>query len=789
MQTRRVKVAGRDFVRPSLVKPSLAVALAVVCAGAIPLLVKAQSPNGGVPAPYNMTAGDPNNPNNYPPNNYPPNNYPQNGAPQGDPAGSPQNGYPQNAPGGYPQGTPQNGYPQNGYPQQGGPAGAPQGYPQNGYPTQNGYPAQNGDPNGNPAGAPNGAANNAPYNDPPSRAARLGLIEGNVTFQPGGVEDWVPASLNRPISTGDRLWADAGARAELNLGSATFRLSGRTNFTFVNLTDTLAQVQVSSGTLDVRVRGLAGQEIVEIDTPQAAFTLQRAGEYRVDVSEQGDWSVATVRAGGAEIASGGQVFPLNARDQVRVQEENGQPVFDRRPAPVADAFDNWCATRDRREDTSPSARYVSREMPGYADLDGRGAWSEQPGYGMVWQPNVPAGWAPYHNGHWAWVQPWGWTWVDEAPWGYAPFHYGRWANVGGAWVWVPGPVVVGVRPVYAPALVGWVGGAGFGVAIGIGPAVGWFPLGPREVWVPPYRYSPGYMTQVNVTNTVIVNRTVLVNPVVANANYMNRGVPGAVTAVPQGAMVAGRPIAGAAVVVPPGAMARAQVGSYAAVAPQRGALVGGQAPSNFAPPAGIANRTMVARATPPPPPVSFNQQQAALQRNPGQPLNQNQYNQIRQTQPGGQGQAPAFRSALPQQQNAPGGTPAGAAGRPSGFGQGQNPGQSGGQNAGQFGGQNGGQAGGRGYQPLGSQSSGQPGGGPANVSQPNTNPANTNQPGNRSQNQPTGVGGNPAGGAGGLPESQARQDVTRPAANTSTTPSKPAQKAAPKKAPPEKRRD
>ena len=93
------------------------------------------------------------------------------------------------------------------------------------------------------------------------------------------------------------------------------------------------------------------------------------------------------------------------------------------------------------------------------------------------------GWAPYRYGHWAWVNPWGWTWVDDAPWGYAPFHYGRWVFVGGAWGWVPGPVVGRKwRPVYSPALVAWAGGPSFGVSIGIGagPAVGWFALGPRR---------------------------------------------------------------------------------------------------------------------------------------------------------------------------------------------------------------------------------------------------------------------------------------------------------------------
>ncbi len=72
---------------------------------------------------------------------------------------------------------------------------------------------------------------------------------------------------------------------------------------------------------------------------------------------------------------------------------------------------------------------------------------------------VPAGWAPYRNGHWAWIDPWGWTWVDDAPWGFAPFHYGRWTVVDDRWGWVPGPVRQ--RAVYAPALVAFIGGAEF----------------------------------------------------------------------------------------------------------------------------------------------------------------------------------------------------------------------------------------------------------------------------------------------------------------------------------------
>jgi hypothetical protein len=408
----------------------------------------------------------------------------------------------------------------------------------------------------------------------------------------------------------------------------------------------------------VRVRNFAERETLEIDTPQAAFSLLTPGEYRIDVDEQGDATIATVRGGEAEAASDGRTFRIHARDQVRVTEEGDRPVFDRRAVPVADAFDNWCQDRDRREDRSESARRMSRDIPGYADLDDHGVWREEQQYAWIWMPRVSPGWAPYRYGHWAWIEPWGWTWVDDAPWGYAPFHYGRWIFIGGMWGWVPGPIVV--RPVFCPALVAWVGGPHFSIGISIGgPPVGWFPLGPREVWVPPYHHSRGYIERVNVTNTVIVNRTVINN---VNVNYVNRGVAGAVTAVPRDVLMSGRPVGGAAVRVPADVAARGEVGAVAPVVPQRGALLDGRSAAGPAPPAAVINRRIVARENPPPPPVSFAQRLPALQADPGRPLDRATNNQMQRTQP--PSSRPAYRRASPPYPSLPSPAPATRGGQP-----------------------------------------------------------------------------------------------------------------------------
>ncbi|MGX4640902.1 DUF6600 domain-containing protein [Massilia sp. SYSU DXS3249] len=106
-------------------------------------------------------------------------------------------------------------------------------------------------------------------------------------------------------------------------------------------------------------------------------------------------------------------------------------------------------------------------------------------------------WVPYRDGRWTWIAPWGWTWVDNAPWGYAPFHYGRWVHVHNRWAWAPGRIER--HPVWAPALVGWVGGAGWNLNFHSRPSIGqgWYPLSPHDHFVPNYRHSNEHLRRLN----------------------------------------------------------------------------------------------------------------------------------------------------------------------------------------------------------------------------------------------------------------------------------------------------
>jgi Family of unknown function (DUF6600) len=429
--------------------------------------------------------------------------------------------------------------------------------------------------------------------DPPGRVARVSYLQGSVSLQPAGVQDWVGAEINRPLTTDDKVWADApGSRAELDMGGAVVRLNSGTGFSFLNLNDNIAQMQVTTGTVVVHVRELSENQTYEIDTPNLAVLLDEPGQYRIDVNESGDSTVVRVSDGHAEASNGGESMPIANQQMVTYTGTEDQVSATASTLGAPDGFDDWSFERDREYDQAASRQYVADDLVGTEDLDDNGDWQNTPDYGYVWVPTaVATGWAPYSFGHWAWVSPWGWTWIDAAPWGFAPFHYGRWARWHNSWCWIPGPRQV--RPIYSPAMVAWVGGGAGGVA------VSWFPLGPREVFVPGYRVSDRYVRTINVTNTTIVNQTYITNVYQsrgANVHYVNSSVAGAVTTVPRNVFTAAQPVSGHRMSAPEGGSGSfATTGAPPAIAPGRQSVLGGPRVAALRPPQVFMNRTVVAR--------------------------------------------------------------------------------------------------------------------------------------------------------------------------------------------------
>jgi hypothetical protein len=381
--------------------------------------------------------------------------------------------------------------------------------------------------------------------DPPGRVGRVADFNGSVSWWDDESGQWAAAQRNLPLTGGDRVSTADNGRAELRVGSTVLRLGNGTELEVLRLDDQRMVFQLHSGSVALRVRSREIAAELEVVTAEARLLPQRVGLYRVDrnddVTQAGVWR-GELRVGderGPQIGAG-QRAEL-ARRAGGVGEVGMNWI-----AMPRDGFDAWVMAEDAGDERAVAQRYVSPEMTGAEDLERNGRWEQHPEFGAVWTPlQVSAGWAPYRYGRWTWVAPWGWTWVDDAPWGFAPFHYGRWVSWRDRWCWVPGAYVA--RPVYAPALVAWVGNAGWGVSVQIGgPSVGWVPLAPREPFRPHYRATPVYVERINPVPPWRWQERRGDGPL----HYGNQGVPGGLTVVPGEVLTRRQPVSRGFVTLP-----------------------------------------------------------------------------------------------------------------------------------------------------------------------------------------------------------------------------------------------
>ena len=436
----------------------------------------------------------------------------------------------------------------------------------------------------------------ADENDPPTRVARISSFDGNVSFQPGGQGDWGSVAMNRPVTIGDKIWADKESRVELQAGQAAIHVGEMTALSFLNLDQNITQMRLAEGHINFRVRELREGDLYEVDTPNLAFNVKQAGAFRVDVSEAGDSTRVTVIRGEGEVTTGGKTYEVHSGERAQFDGADNNIQYSVNEAPAPDALDRWAAERDLKEENSVSARYVSRDTVGYSDLDDHGTWRDEPEYGHVWYPrDVDPGWAPYSSGYWNWVGPWGWTWVDDEPWGFAPFHYGRWNYIGDEWGWCPGPVFG--YPVYGPAFVGFLGG-GFGFGGGFG--VGWFPLGFGEPFFPWFPCRQEFIERINVRNTFIRNTNILNATNIRNVNFVNAHNVQAVTATSRSAFVSGQAINRGNAHLTAASLRGAQVTKGAGLSPTHESFGGAVSAKTHVsiPPSAVQNRSVMARTVP-----------------------------------------------------------------------------------------------------------------------------------------------------------------------------------------------
>jgi hypothetical protein len=403
--------------------------------------------------------------------------------------------------------------------------------------------------------------------DPPGRVGRMALLLGTVSFRSTDQSAWDRVTQNYPLTSGNALWTEPSSAAEIEVGQTHIALDQSTEFDVTVLDDHVMQASVPQGALFLRLRRVPDGDLYQITTPRGVVTITRAGAYEIVAGDADRPTLITVVEGAARIDSPNASLTVQAQQTGRIDGSTGFAASV--GPPISDPFLTARLAQERQARrpalaASLAPPQVVAEMTGGDALYRTGSWAPSPTYGRIWYPPVRADWVPYREGHWGYVAPWGWTWIDDAPWGFAPFHYGRWVQDGPRWGWIP--VEQGARertwerPVYAPALVSFVG-LGIAVGIALSPgreergSVGWIPLGPSETYVPPYRTSDRYMRDVNVSNVTNVNNITTVTNVSNTNNYINRS---AATVVPAAAMTGSQPIAARVETVTPQALAAAR---------------------------------------------------------------------------------------------------------------------------------------------------------------------------------------------------------------------------------------
>ena len=333
--------------------------------------------------------------------------------------------------------------------------------------------------------------------EPPARVGRVSLSQGEVSISGDVGDEASAAPVNWPVTSHNQVTTGRNSRTEIRIGSTSIRLDADSSMEVSELDDDSLRLHLNYGSVNIRILNADVLPGFELDTPNGTVRMQEPGRLRVDAERVRGATAVNVFDGVAVVEDRGSQLLVRAGKRAEISDDDVRTGL-----AVRDSFDDWSQLRDQRDDRSTSARYVTSEMTGYEDLDQNGTWRDDAEYGPLWLPRVVApDWAPYRDGSWTWVSPWGWTWVDNAPWGYAPFHYGRWVQVNQRWAWAPGRHVG--RPVWAPALVGWVGGGGWSLNFNSGgghharPAQGWYPLTPRDSFVPGYRLSHDHLQRIN----------------------------------------------------------------------------------------------------------------------------------------------------------------------------------------------------------------------------------------------------------------------------------------------------
>jgi FecR protein len=272
------------------------------------------------------------------------------------------------------------------------------------------------------------------------RIVRLSDVEGSVQIDKNTGLGFERAFLNLPITQGTRLQTRDNARAEIEFeDGSTLRLAPNTrvDFSTLSVNDSgkhLSVVNLTDGMAYVNWLGKSG-DIFAVNFSRQKIELTSAAHFRIESSPS--LSQVAVFKGDVNVAGPSENVTVEKKKMATFDDnQDGKYKLAKVEEAPLDSWDKEAAEYHQQYSRNNSTPYGY----GFSDLSYYGAFSNVPGYGMMWQPFLTgAGWDPFMDGAWSFYPGMGYMFVSAYPWGWMPYLYGNWMSVPGfGWMWQPG---------------------------------------------------------------------------------------------------------------------------------------------------------------------------------------------------------------------------------------------------------------------------------------------------------------------------------------------------------------
>jgi len=273
-----------------------------------------------------------------------------------------------------------------------------------------------------------------------ARIVRLSDIQGSVQIDKNNGAGFESAFVNLPVTQGTRLRTGERGRAEVEFeDGSSLRLTPNTTIEFSKLALSDSGKRISDIHL---VQGMAyvnwlGKDDLSVDFAHEKLAVDRAAHFRLDSSPQ----IANLAVFKGDI----EVEGPNGKLSVEKKKNASFDLADNDKSAVTGKIqeaplDSWDKEASSYHDQYAKNNTNSPYGYGIADLNYYGAYSNVPGYGMMWQPYFTGvGWDPFMDGAWGFYPGYGYMFASAYPWGWLPYRYGTWAFVPGyGWGWQPG---------------------------------------------------------------------------------------------------------------------------------------------------------------------------------------------------------------------------------------------------------------------------------------------------------------------------------------------------------------